>query len=430
MAKHIFGFLILIGVSSFLSAQTIKTDVLVIGNTAGSIAAAIQASRSGVKTILLTETASISPILSSEDIAYLEKIQNHYTYKNNKKSSAKDSIVDRNIGLEQSSKLLKGIIDTVKNLTVIINTAVQKIEKNGKKWEVKLQDGKLVKTLVVIDGTENLAIAAKLKIDPENTLTHLNELASDNNPYMDKLFRSSIAIGYYDGHSQPGADKRSVYTLALGSLLPKDVDNFLVVPNIHLILKVLILKPIAMSVGQATGAIAAYCAFFKTTTKDLNARSIQSELLSYDSQILPFKDIKFTDPNAMAFQHIGLCGLLKIKVIKQNDSTEMQFDTVGTVSSEELRLPMKEYYSRSQIWFADHKKEKLTIEDTINLFMFTATRGEELRLEIEKNWKESFKFNNSYDPKRIISRMEFAVLADRYLQPFNIRIDLDGNLLN
>ncbi|MGB4774911.1 MAG: hypothetical protein WBP45_07060, partial [Daejeonella sp.] len=73
-------------------------------------------------------------------------------------------------------------------------------------------------------------------------------------------------------------------------------------------------------------------------------------------------------------------------------------------------------------------KEVLTIEDVIDMLMFTATRGEELRREIEKNWKESFKFKTVYDPKRAISRKEFAILAETYLQPFNVKVDLYGNL--
>ncbi len=420
MIKHIFGFLLLLGISSFLAAQTIKTDVLVIGNTAGSIAAAIQASRSGVKTILLTETSSISPVLATGDIIYLERIQNHYTYKSNKKSRLRDSILQQDMSLERSSKLIKSITDTVKNLTVLLNTGVQKIEKKGKRWQVKLQNGKAIKTLVVVDGTENLTIAAKLNIDPAKTISALNTLTI-NNPYGNKLFRSSVAIGY----SRQTTAERPVFTIALGSFLPEGIDDFLLIP-----VGTSLLKPVNMSAGQAAGAVAAYCAFFKTSTKNLNVRAIQSELLTYDSHIMPFKDIKFTDPDAMALQHIGLCGLLNPKLIKQDNSTEMQFDTAGTVSPEELKLPMKEYYSRSQIWFADHKKEQLTIEDAINLLIFTATRGEELRREIEKEWKTGFGFNNSYDPKRTISRKEFAVLANRYLQPFSIQIDLDGNLLN
>jgi len=64
------------------------------------------------------------------------------------------------------------------------------------------------------------------------------------------------------------------------------------------------------------------------------------------------------------------------------------------------------------------------------LLMYTATRGEELRRAIEKDWKTEFGFKNNYDAKRPISRYELAVLMDTYLKPFSVRIDLDGNLLN
>ena len=102
----------------------------------------------------------------------------------------------------------------------------------------------------------------------------------------------------------------------------------------------------------------------------------------------------------------------------------------NSLSTEELKNPMKAFYSRSQIWFADHVSAKLSIEEAIDLLMYTATRGEELRKAIQKGWQSEFGFKREYDAKRPISRYELAVLMDTYLKPFSVRVDLDGNLLN
>ena len=81
MIKYFFSIILLITISLSLSAQTVKTGVLVVGNTAGSISAAIQSARSGAKTLLLTQTPAINIEFTAEDITYLEKIRNHYKLK-------------------------------------------------------------------------------------------------------------------------------------------------------------------------------------------------------------------------------------------------------------------------------------------------------------------------------------------------------------
>lgn len=418
MVKYFFSSMILAFLSLTLSAQTIKTGVLVIGNTAPGFAASIQSARSGAKTVFLTQTPAISPDLTSEDITYLEKIQNYYrAKKNKKKSGTKDSIValDLKMNKDQYSKLIKGISDTTKNLTVILNSPLEKIEKDGKGWEIRLKNGQKIKTEVVVDATENLFIASVLRIDANKTM--LKPVA---NPFDTKLYRSTVATAYTGT-----TGSISVLPVSLGSFLPAGIENFIIVPK-----STNTFKPVNMSVGQAAGTIASYCAFFKTTTKNINVRAVQTELLTFDAHLIPLSDIQVNDPNFQAFQRMALSGLLKPVITKDGHLNIIKFDTAGTFSSEQLRAPMREYYSRSQLWFADNKKDVMTIEDAISLFMFTATRGNELTKEIEDGWKESFKFDSKFDLKRPITRKEFAILADEYLLPFKTRVDFAGNLLS
>lgn len=417
MVKYFFSFVILAFLSLTLPAQTLKTGVLVIGNTAPGFAASVQSARSGAKTILLTQTPAISPILTAEDITYLEKIQNHYRVKTLRKAAAKDSIVafDTNMNRDQYLKLIKGISDTTKNLTVTLNTTLEKIEKDGKGWEIRLKNGQKIKAEVVVDATENLFIASILRIEPNKIM-----LTPAANPFDTKLYRSTVATAYTETPTS-----RSVLPVSLGAFLPAGVENLILVPK-----STDTFKPVNMSVGQAAGTIASYCAFFKTTTNNINVRAVQTELLTFDAHLIPLSDIQVDDPNFQAFQRMALSGLLKPSIARHENRSVIKFDTSGTFSSEQLRAPMREFYSRSQLWFADNKKDVMTIEDAISLFMFTATRGNELVKEIEDGWKQSFKFESKFDLKRPITRKEFAVLADQYLLPFKTRVDFAGNLLS
>ncbi len=417
MVKYFFSIIILAFLSLSLPAQTLKTGVLVIGNTAPGLAASIQSARSGAKTIFLTQTPAVSPTLTAEDIVYLEKIQNHYRAKNRKKAAVKDSIsaFDLNMSKDQYLTLIKGISDTTKNLTVNLNTPLEKIEKDGKGWEIRLKNGQKIKADVVVDATENLFIASILQIDANKTM-----LNTVSNPFDTKLYRSTVATAYTGTNAS-----RSVLPVSLGAFLPAGVDNFIIVPK-----STNAFKPVNMSVGQAAGTIASYCAFFKTTTKNINVRAVQTELLTFDAHLIPLADIQADDPNFQAFQRMALSGLVKPAITKDGDHSVIKFDTAGTFSSEQLRAPMREFYSRSQLWFADNKKDVMTVEDAISLFMFTATRGNELAKEIEDGWKESFKFDSKFDLKKPITRKEFAILADQYLLPFKTRVDFAGNLLS
>ena len=409
MISRISSFFILLITCITLQAQTIKTGVLVIGNTPAAVAASIQSARSGAKTMYLTQSLSVSAIFSTEDLSFIKSIKNHYSLKERKRSKTKDSIIAIPVMLNQASNLIKGISDTVNNLTINNNNVVDEIKKDGKSWEIRLKGGQKIKADVVVDASDNLSIATMFGIDAKKTMVITGNTI---NPFENKLYRSSVALGYQE--------TGSVFTIPLGALIPQAVENLIIIPKQSG--KIRVSK---MSAGQAGGTIAAYCAFFKTSTKTINVRVVQGELLAFDALLMPFADIELKDPNFLAFQRLGLSGLLKSSF----SNGKIQFDTAGLVRAEDLRGSMKEFYTRSQLWFADNKKDTLTINDAISLFKYIANRGNELEKEIEEGWKVSFKLNNIFDPKRNINRKEFGILADKYLQPYNIRVDLSGNLM-
>ena len=187
MTRRISSFFILLITCFSLQAQIIKTGVLVIGNTPSAVAASIQSARSGAKTMYLTESLSVSAIFSQEDLPFIKNIKNYYSMKERRRSKATDSIIALPILLNQAPNLIKGISDTVKNLTINNNNAIDEIKKDGKSWEIRLKGGQKIKADVVVDATENLSIASMLRIDTKKTMVITGNI---NNPFENKLYRS------------------------------------------------------------------------------------------------------------------------------------------------------------------------------------------------------------------------------------------------
>jgi hypothetical protein len=397
-------FLIFIGlfttyVCSF--AQNIKTDVVVVGANPGAYAAAIQSAKSGVKTLLIDPGKFDAITLSPADRVIKAGIYANFSklIDTLQKAPLRDN---QTLSPAFTARVFKAWSDTIKNLTILPAASITKIKKAGKGWEIDLA-GREIKADIIVDATPNLMAAKMLGF-----VAKKSSFVKASNIYTDKKYRTSIAV-------TPDANRffKPVY---LSSFVIPEIENLVVASPAD--------EPSTLLTGQASGAIAAYCAFFKTTTQKLNVRAIQTELLTYNSRFLKFDDIADSDSSIIAFQHIGVTGILKAK----DQSGKLLFMPDSSVSTEELKQPLRELYSRSQIWFLDNKADKLTLEDALSLIKFVGSRGEELNKEAEKAWKSSLKLKGNFDLKKIISRRELAVLFDVYLQPYTVSVDLDGKI--
>jgi len=400
LRKKCLSILLLLLIHTITFSQTLKPGVLVVGASPSGIAAAIQAARSGVKTVLLDE----GPITSIE--LKQQERENPYGIPKellNKIETLQKYPVKSNQTLspEYLGTIFKGWTDTVKNLTVIRNSAISSVKKAGKDWEIQIPNT-TIKTDIIIDATTGRKIAGLVGLKDSAKST-------DSLTYAHQLYRTSVAI--------PVAPSTHPATIPLKFFLSSFKNFVYASPDTNG-------NEQTYAAGQAAGAIAAYCAFFKTTTDKLNVRLIQSELMTYKSRLIEFADIAALDSNALAFQQLALTGIIKGNVL--NDEIYLHPDS--SIATEDLRVPVKEYYSRSQIWFLDNKSDKLTLEQLLSLIKFTAQRGAELNKEVEKGWKTSFKLPDSFDLKRPVTRREFAVLFNRYLKPFDVSVDLNGQL--
>jgi len=187
-----------------------------------------------------------------------------------------------------------------------------------------------------------------------------------------------------------------------------------------------------MILGQGVGATAAFCAFFKTTTKHLHVRIIQGEILDYKGYLVPITDMTQNDPHWRAVQQICATGLLKGVQKTNGDKVEIRFEPDDIVSTEEIKPFLLELYTRAFLWFNKEKPaDKFTVGNLLSLISdYTLTDPKTLQLHLQKAWAPQFKLTGTFDLNRPVTRMEFAVLTNKYLNPFAKTVDLSGRVIN
>ncbi|KQR71901.1 hypothetical protein [Pedobacter sp. Leaf176] len=379
-----------------IHAQTIKTDVLILGNANAAFAAGVQASESGVNAIILTQGDGFK--LSDFKILPQSGIIKTFERKARKSLKLTDSVPLPEMTNQIVNAVIKNWSDSSKLLNVINNTNYYEIKRSGSGWEAKLTKEKSIKAKVLIV-TGNIE-----KVVPVLKNGNLKPAEKKTIHYTDNLYRTTIA----------GINGTSNY-LSLYNLLIPNQENILYV------------KADNLEIGQAAGATAAYTAFFKTKTSLSNLKRIQGELLSYKLPLMPFEDVKIADSNWLAMQKIGITGILKADI----RSGKIYFNPEKGVTSDEIKQPIKDYYYKAQIWFDDHQNSPISLESTISMVCYVGNKAiDATKSEIEKKWTKNYKFSSKYDLKKVLTRREFSVIINDYLKPFDdVNVDKTGRVI-
>jgi hypothetical protein len=250
-----------------------------------------------------------------------------------------------------------------------------------------------------------------------------------------KLYRTTIGVS----DAVPAgvqADKFPPYTIPLGSIVVGDLDNILVTEKVLSVTNdvnnSIVYPSVQMTLGQGVGATAAFCAFFKTTTKRLHVRTIQGEILDYKGYLVPITDIAQKDPHWRAVQQVCVTGLLKGVQKTNGDKVEILFEPDDIVRTEEIKPFLLELYTRAFLWFNKEKPgDKFTVGNLLSLISdYTLTDPKTLQLHLQKAWTPQFKLTSTFDLNRPVTRIEFAVLTNKYLNPFAKTVDLSGRVVN
>ena len=105
----------------------------------------------------------------------------------------------------------------------------------------------------------------------------------------------------------------AVYTVPLGVILPKDVDNLLLpvpVSGSHIGFSTLRMEPCWMALGQAAGITAALAIDKGVKVRNVDIPSLQDILIKQKATLIYFRDVKPTDDAFPLVQYLGLRGYL------------------------------------------------------------------------------------------------------------------------
>ncbi|MGC9092768.1 MAG: FAD-dependent oxidoreductase [Bacteroidota bacterium] len=258
-------------------------------------------------------------------------------------------------------------------------------------------------------------------------------------PYSqpDKLYRTYVAVGDYpiDSHvdQNPKAPRRSLpripsFGIPMGCLIPKSINGLLVAEKgisvSNIVNGASRVQTCVLLTGQAAGLLAAYAANHDIEPRDVKVREIQRRLLDAGCYLLPFVDVRPSDPHFKAIQRIGATGIIKGVGVPYEWKNQTWFYPHRSMSEEELIDGLKDYYPS----LADGRlfsKQTVTPE---SLFKIFSVAGRRVTLkQFKKDWV-TFDFKSAYDDHLLLDREMVAVLVDHYLDPFNRPVDILGAL--
>jgi len=382
---------------SILLAQTIKTDVLILGNGNSAFAAGVQAAESGVKALVLTQEDGF-------DLQGIEKIKGNGLLKAFEKQARKSLKIADSVALpEMNKQRINAIVtnwsDSSKLFKVINNMPSTELKRSGSGWEMRLSKDKKVRAKALI-----FAAAQPKQFLSSLKLSDLKPVKKISVDYKNNIYRTSI-----------GAFSGTTTVMSLYDLFVPGQENLLYI------------DPADFQAGQSAGAVAAYSTFFKVKISEVNLKRVQGELLNFKSSLFPIEDIHPIDSNWLAIQKICLTGILKCEEKNQN----LFFHPDLPVNYAEIKQPIKDYYYKAQIWFDDHQNVPINLENAISMVCYVGNKSvEATKTDLEKKWQKAYKFHSVFDLKKTLTRREFAVIANEYLKPFDVvNVDKTGKVL-
>lgn len=252
--------------------------------------------------------------------------------------------------------------------------------------------------------------------------------------YRHPYYRTGIAVGDYavDHHHFRHPEWKNLpdlhfypipsFNVPMGVLIPKqkNVENLIIaeksVSVSNLINGATRLQPVVMQLGQAAGAIAALSQIEGKSVRDVTVRSVQAKLLESGCYIMPYLDLPKDHKHFNALQKIGATGILRGEGRNVGWTNQTWFRADDPLLAEEIFT--EEFYNGT----IGPTDGPVTVG---MLFGALKSLGFGTTAEPETLWT-SLGLRN-YDEKRIITRLEAAVVIDAVLDPFRMfEVDYTG----
>jgi len=268
---------------------------------------------------------------------------------------------------------------------------------------------------------------------------NVNDLAR---PFQQEkpLYRTGIAVGDYpiDHHHKryQGSEKLPdlhfypvpSYTIPLGTLIPKDTQNFIVAEKSISVTNIVNgttrLQPVCILIGQASGVLAALAVKENCTPNKVSVRSVQSALLNANSYVMPYSDIDINDTAFKSFQRVGATGILKGegKNIGWKNHTHIYPDSLLTAAA--LKEGLKDFVPSDRLKL---KKETVNIAELLKTIKIVnkMLQPEQKNKSLKQYKAKALSTMKAHDVevvdwKRPVSRREAAILLDTLLNPFEM----------
>lgn len=257
----------------------------------------------------------------------------------------------------------------------------------------------------------------------------INEL---KDPYINTLYRTAISVGDYpvDHHHaqypgkvpELGFPPIPAFSIPLGTMVTERCRNLIVcekgVSVTNIVNGSSRLQPVVMLTGQAAGMLAAVFLEKKhLAVQGVSVRAVQKKLLQSKVYLFPFNDVQPSDPDWKLIQKVAVTGILRGTGKPQGWSNKMYFYPDSTMTMRELEKGFSSFYK----YFNDshgNDERLVTVGGLNEMFM----RVDELR-----GMPRNADYKGLYETQgRILTRREIARIIDDRLDPFNEKINLQG----
>ncbi|WP_312134456.1 FAD-dependent oxidoreductase [Sphingobacterium sp.] len=398
-----------------------KPKMLIYADGFVGWAAAVQASKSNVETILVIDNLDFLASNSGEKVVIDQKYHLNggiwmELLMDMAMSKTKDQVLANTVKTDFSPRLASNSIERFKakmqGVTIIVGQEISKCERGRRNWQLILSNKDRFNVPVVIDATKdgklyrNLGMPDSLSAR-ESQFLPLSQLTLP-------LSRTTMAV-----EERAGA----VYVATLQQLLNAQYENmFSIGPGKDLTDSPNDI-PMSIALGQGLAAIAGYCAFFDTSVDKLDVRKVQSELLTFNARLNPYVDVAIDDPHYGSIQKFYLTGFFLGEV----KDGAMYFHKDTAVRFDDVKGVLNDIYSRGQLWFLDnYRNEEMKWKDLLSLIKFVSLKGDEVEQQLIKEWSTKRKFEGSYDPEAFVTRGQLAVVTDLYSASYAKAIHVDG----
>lgn len=408
------------------AAKKEKPALLVFGSEIEAFTAAMQSAKSGVVTVWVLDEPVLMPSICSQKVsiasnAYMDggvwlELLMHIAMDPTKRSDSLARIVKKDMNPQLVRNAVDKMLFMQKNLTVLRTSPVERLQRNKNSWDVTLSNKQKYNVRTIIDASATGKLSSMFEPEGQHLLIKPARILKAQEVPL-ALSRTSMAVGGM------GED---TYVYLLQNILANAKDNLFSLQRLIQVDRNAETVPLLAHLGQAVGACAAYTAFFKTTVDKIDCRKVQTELLSFHQRLMPLPDVSIETLHFGAIQNIYLVGLL---TGQKHGEGKLLFNARDSVSFAEVKPIFNQLYSRSQLWFANHEGKYFKLADLLSLVKFIGLKGDEIDAQIEKDWSRKLKFEGKYDLQKTINRTEFAVIVNRYAEPYIKGVNMEGQIM-